>query len=442
VSKGGAWGFPKGVADVEIVSGPRCKTAAMSLERSCRPALVAVALVIAGCRDEQAGPKAPQPPPPAGGGAQSSGPAVAATSPGRVLEEAPSQLTFQSGATWAGGAVEYLGTLLDPPKLKPGQPLRLHHYFRAKGAQPAGFQFFVHLIDSGSGQMVANLDHEVQGGAMPLGRWPPGKVVEDVHEVFIPQGFAGGARVAVGFWQGDRRLPVDDPSAHDGDQRMLGPVLEAETGPLPSYTVKRAKPAPAIDGALNDPAWANAAAVELSGSFDGRPTSVRTTARLLYDDQHLYLSFDAEDPHIWGTLFKRDEPIYTQEAVEVFVDADGDGRTYNEIQVSPNGTLFDAYFPARRQGMDLSWDSGTEAAVRFSGTINNPSDKDERWTVEMKIPVARLAGVKRPPKKGDHWRFNLYRLDGAEGGQEGMAFSPLFVGDFHHLPRFGRLHFD
>jgi hypothetical protein len=170
---------------------------------------------------------------------------------------------------------------------------------------------------------------------------------------------------------------------------------------------------------------------------------VRTTARLLYDDQNLYVSFDCEDPNIWGTLFKRDDPIYGQEAVEIFIDADGDQRTYNEIEVSPNNTLFDAYFPERRAGMDLSWDSGTRSAVKFKGTINNPTDRDEGWTVEMAVPYARLAKVPHvPPKKGDQWRFNLYRLDGDAGRQQGMAFSPLFVGDFHHLPRFGRLNFD
>ena len=115
----------------------------------------------------------------------------------------------------------------------------------------------------------------------------------------------------------------------------------------------------------------------------------------------------------------------------------------NEIEVSPNNTLFDAYFPARREGMDLSWDSGVRSAVKFKGTINNPSDQDEEWTVEMAIPISKLANVPRvPPKKGDQWRFNLYRLDGEAGRAEGMAFSPLFVGDFHHLPRFGHLNFD
>lgn len=411
-----------------------------------------------GCRDEQAGPRPSTPPPAAPPGPQSSQPPPpppenppAAASPGGVLDAAPKELTFQSGATLGQGAVQYVGSRLEPSKAKAGSPIRLHHYFRALKDPPQGFQFFMHAIDPQSGQMLANLDHEIAGGGMPLASWPKGKVVEDVHDLMIPPGFSGGVRLVLGFWRGEERLPVDDPKAHDGAHRMTGPLIETEQGSapevprgpeLPRYAVKRAKKAPAIDGDLADPAWQEAAPVNLQGSLNGQSTSVRTTARLLYDDQNLYVSFDCEDPHIWGTLFKRDEPIYGQEAVEIFLDADADGKTYNELQVSPNNTVFDAYFPERRTGMDLSFDSGLKSAVKFKGTINNPSDRDEGWTVEMQIPVARLAKVPHPPRKGDHWRFNLYRLDGEAGRQEGMSFSPLFVGDFHHLPRFGWLDFD
>ena len=59
----------------------------------------------------------------------------------------------------------------------------------------------------------------------------------------------------------------------------------------------------------------------------------------------------------------------------------------------------------------------------------------------MAIPFARLTGARVPPKKGDQWRFNLYRLDGRAGAAGRQAFSPLFVGDFHHLPRFGLAEF-
>ncbi len=389
-------------------------------------------LLLAACRDEQAGPKNR-------GAGQ-----LAAPPQAKVLDAAPADLTFRSGKTWAGGSIVYLGARVVPARPKAGDQVTLTHYFQALKPPPQGYGFFVHLLDSSSGQFLANLDHEIQGGALPLGSWPVGKVIEDTHSLQLPAGMAGGVRLAIGFWQGNSRLPVDDPATSAGENRMAGPLLEAQGPALPEYHVgKTAKP-PKIDGELSDPAWKDASAVELVGSYDGAKPATRTTAKLLYDDQNLYLSFDCEDPDVWGTLLQRDEAIYTQEVVELFVDANGDGRTYNEMEVSPHNTIFDAYFPARRQGMDLTFDAQMQTAVKVRGTIDDPSDRDDGWSVEIKLPISRLAEVpNNPPKKGDRWRFNLFRLEHLERRNvEGQAFSPLFVGDFHHLPRFGWLVFE
>jgi hypothetical protein len=402
----------------------------MRLSHLCVLSLLTLPLLLAACRDEQAGPR-PR---------TSRVPSPEQTQP-RALDAAPADLTFRSGATFGGGAVAYLGSRVTPAQASPGQPVMLSHYFQALRQPPEGYGFFVHVVDAATGQMLMNADHDIQNGLAPLALWPVGKVIEDSHTVPMPQ---SPARVMLGFWRGDERLPVDDPRAQDGLNRMMGPTLGGAAPELPAYKVPRAKKPPAIDGALEDEAWKDAAPVVLRGSFDGRPTALRTTARLLYDDANLYVAFDAEDPDIWGTLRKRDDPIYEQEVVEIFLDANADGRTYNELQVSPHNVTFDAYFPARRQGMDLSWDSGMKSAVRVRGTLDNPADRDERWTVELQIPFARLAEVPSvPPKKGERWRFNLYRLEHLNRRDvEGHAFSPLFIGDFHALPRFGWLTFE
>ena len=401
-------------------------------------AWVLAALLGAGCRDEQAGPRHRPPPLP---------PPLAAQAPAavpRLLDAAPEDLTFTSGATWAGGAVVYLGSRVVPPKGRPGESLTVSHFFRATALPPHGYRFFAHVVEPATGRMLMNADHEIQGGAMPLERWPVGKVIEDTTRLPLPR-ITGQIRLVLGFWQGDQRLGVDDAAAHDGENRMLGPLVDVEdTSPLPEYRARKVSKPPAIDGDLADATWTQATPVDLVNSLDGQATSVRTTARLAYDDAHLYVAFDCEDPDIWGTFQKRDEPLYTQEVVEVFLDANADGRTYNELEVSPGNVVFDAYFPARRQGMDLSYDSGMKTAVRVRGTLNDGQDRDQGWTVEMQIPLARLAEVPHvPPRRGERWRFNLYRLEGPSGRQvEGQAFSPLFIGDFHHLPRFGWLVFE
>ena len=179
-------------------------------------------------------------------------------------------------------------------------------------------------------------------------------------------------------------------------------------------------------------------------SLDGRPTQFRTTARIVWDDEALYVAFDCEDPDVWGTFTNRDDPLYTQEVVEIFVDADADGRTYDEIEVSPHNVVFDAYFPARRQGMDTSWDSGLQSAVKVPApsTTRPTATGAGRWRCASPSPGC-TAVPHIPPSPGDRWRFNLYRLDLPDRkNAQGQAFSPLFVGDFHAVDRFAWLVFD
>lgn len=402
--------------------------------RSSRAALAGLFVVLAGCRDEQAGPRGrSQKPSPA------RSEAAPATGPRTVT------LTYQSGATWAEGAILYIGASVEPSPPVAGQPVTIRNFFKAQKQPPPGYHFFAHLVDVATGQMLGNLDHDIRG-AEDTASWEVGRVIEDAQAINFPQLPPGQKpRLLIGFWQGNQRLPVDQPDAHDGLQRMLGPTLDGETGgSLPEYVVQKTPQPPTLDGILDDPVWANAKPVELVQSFDGRKPALKTLARMLFDDKNLYVSFDCEDPDVWGTLKNRDESIYNEEVVEIFLDADANGRTYNELEVSPNNTIFDAYFPARRQGMDLSWDSGMRSAVKVRGTVNDNRDRDEGWSVEMVIPFATLSTLPHtPPQHGDRWRFNLYRLEHLNRSQvEGQAFSPLFLGDFHNLPRFGWLVFE
>ncbi len=128
----------------------------------------------------------------------------------------------------------------------------------------------------------------------------------------------------------------------------------------------------------------------LTKSFDGSPATRKTTARVLWDDTNLYVAFDCEDPDVWGSKMNKDDDIYNEDAVEIFLDANGDGATYNELELSPHNVQFDANFVTRRSDLPtaMKWESGMKTNVTVRGTIDNDSDKDEGWSAEMQIPIA------------------------------------------------------
>ena len=93
--------------------------------------------------------------------------------------------------------------------------------------------------------------------------------------------------------------------------------------------------------------------------------TIHTEAKLLWDKKNLYIGFDNTDDDVWSDLTKRDDKLWTEEADEVMIDADGNGRTYIELQVAPNGNIFDTYLPTVRRYEDtidpklkpFSWNS-------------------------------------------------------------------------------------
>jgi hypothetical protein len=58
----------------------------------------------------------------------------------------------------------------------------------------------------------------------------------------------------------------------------------------------------------------------------------------------------------------QDDPLYKQEAFELFVAGSGEGTRYLEYQVSARGVTFDARFARYRKG-DEAWDSSWRTAV-------------------------------------------------------------------------------
>lgn len=74
--------------------------------------------------------------------------------------------------------------------------------------------------------------------------------------------------------------------------------------------------------------------------MNGNPGPVNTEAKVLWDKDNLYLGFENVDSDVWAQLTDRDAKLWTQEAVEIMIDADGNGQSYIELQVAPNGTLF------------------------------------------------------------------------------------------------------
>lgn len=169
------------------------------------------------------------------------------------------------------------------------------------------------------------------------------------------------------------------------------------------------------------------------------PALQRTRVRLCCDETAFHVRFDCEDRDAWGTWRRRDDPIYEEEAVEVFLAPGGeDPVRYFEFEVSPRGVLFDAVVdnPASRRAemtVDASWDC---AGLRWSAGAG--AGRQDWWAV-LSIPWSGLLQGGESPRL---WRANFYRIERPRGGEpEFSCWSPTLTSpaDFHRPARFGLL---
>jgi len=222
-------------------------------------------------------------------------------------------------------------------------------------------------------------------------------------------------------------------------------VTGGDSSMRPEYVCYRAKEPIRIDGVLDDPSWTNAPMIDLVVADTGATPRQATQARMLWDDEFLYACFHCHDSDIWGITTERDQPIYDQEVVELFVDADCDGRGYVELEVSPLNAVLDLFMLYRQEtkrGL-WGWDSlGLQTAVTVDGDPWSRGSADHSWTVEIALPMRDLYTAPNvPPKDGDAWYVNLYRIDRSPVGDEYSAWSPPGRINYHTPSRFGRLLF-
>ena len=197
------------------------------------------------------------------------------------------------------------------------------------------------------------------------------------------------------------------------------PELKIEYAPRTYVCYKTSTPM-LVDGKLNDPGWVNAkwseSFVDIEGNLKPEPF-YDTKVKMLWDDNYFYFGAEMEEPHVWATLTARDAVIFKDNDFEIFLDPDGDTHNYYELEVNAFETEWDLillkpYHDQSKVAVD-SWDiPGLITKVHVNGTINDPSDMDKGWSVEIAIPWKALeeCAPNFHPQEGEQWKVNFSRV--------------------------------
>ena len=229
------------------------------------------------------------------------------------------------------------------------------------------------------------------------------------------------------------------------------------------YTATIAATPPVIDGDLNDKVWSG---VHWTTDFtdiegDKQPAPYQQTrCKMIWDKDYLYIAAEVKESNIWAYVKNHDEVIFQDNDFEVFIDPVNTAHQYFELEVNAINTMWDLFLPKPyRSGGDglSSWESGVRSGVKVQGTVNDPSDKDKSWTVEMAIPYTHL-NLKKSPENGDFWRINFSRVQWETTVKDGKyvkntdatgkvlpehnwVWSPQGLINMHYPERWGYLNF-
>jgi len=238
--------------------------------------------------------------------------------------------------------------------------------------------------------------------------------------------------------------------------------------PPKSYVVNYVKVAPVIDGDISDAVWQKTPWTDdfrdIEGDLKPDPP-LKTQVKMLWDDSCLYIAAQISDPHVWAYLKQHDAVVFRDNDFEVFINPNNTTHQYFELEFNAINTVFDLFLnkPYRESGAAMiNWNAeGLRSAVKVQGTLNDPSDTDKGWTIEIAIPFKAISigNNVQVPYDGAMWRINFSRVEwdtkavdgkyvklkdasGHNLPEHNWVWSPQGVVDMHYPERWGYLQFN
>lgn len=228
-------------------------------------------------------------------------------------------------------------------------------------------------------------------------------------------------------------------------------LFPALAGPPHAQAIYSSQPV-AVDGKLNEPAWAQAQPIFYPAGKNLQNGG--TEARFLWTQSGVYVAFETlERTPIFGH-FAAGQPLYQEDVFELFIDQKGDHRQWYELQINPVGQLFLKNYvftapprltPQGRLAQEYCdsemwrYEMPIPPGLKATSVLNRQT---HRWTVEIFLP-AEMVNRRRggAPMVPCTWRINLVRHDWTQPPEvttrssNFMYWAPVLPGHPHLSPK-------
>ena len=207
---------------------------------------------------------------------------------------------------------------------------------------------------------------------------------------------------------------------------------------MPSYTIQPTRLQPELAGLWNGPVWTGAPALDVAifhpRSSDHHPA---TRAKLLYDDQALYVHFRVDDRHVLSRHTQYQSNVCRDSCVEFFVEPKPGGG-YLNFEVNAGGAILLYHMvTVNHPPTKFSDFKATPVSVEHMDTIQIFHSLPnvvlpERtgpltWSVEYRIPFTLFEAYVpgSTPRAGAAWRANFYKCADTTSKPHWASWAPI-----------------
>lgn len=228
------------------------------------------------------------------------------------------------------------------------------------------------------------------------------------------------------------------------------------------YPCRFTKERPSLDGRLDDPTWAVAPWSEPffdAANPDGPRPEQETWFKLTWDERNLYVAAVLMETDVRATVERADAAAWPDSDFEIFIDRGSKGVAWFTILTNAKGVVR-GVFEEREAASIVAkpWSCPElDGGLHVDGSLNDASDTDRAWVVEVAIPWSCLvppagsawnAGTEAgsEPLIGDELRMNFLRrrnasASAADAGPSLWSWTPTWSPDPRDPGHWGRVRF-
>lgn len=229
------------------------------------------------------------------------------------------------------------------------------------------------------------------------------------------------------------------------------------SGEQPVYKVSKAIEPITVDGKMDEAGWKNAE-IRIFNYFYRWdripiPDKQKTVFRMLWDEKNIYLFYECEDTCLTAREKIADSEPYYDDCAEFFCIPFPDSLKMHfafelNLYKIPYDFIQLENFYNGKPTVIKSYNPNYNLGVTFEGTLNDDTDKDKGWKMELAIPFSAFNDINSffPAKAGTRWTFQAVRQDRnviSDKSRTGSTLFPLSARgkDVHQSSHFGLLEF-